>query len=401
EEPNNLRWIILIAYLMGLSIGVHLLNLLAIPAIAFVYYFKKYSFSWKGALITSCVSLVLLGLMQTVVIIWFVKLAAFFEKFFVNTLGMGFNSGVLFYLLLLIAGLVSLIVFSKKKGWVVVYTLTWSISVALLGYTSFATILIRSQAQTPMNENRPSNVFAFVSYLNREQYGDRPLFRGQYFNTKQSPSKPYTDGDAVYIPSYSVREKTGKEKLIVSCRSEFEAQQYIQANPGNFEIVTEYIDTGEKKASEPNYMQSYLFPRMYSSQGSHIDQYKQWADIENFKQIAKSGQAPTQGENLKFFFSYQVNWMYWRYFMWNFAGRQNDVQGHTGDFQDGNWKSGVSFIDEARLGNQNQITDLQKNNKANNSFYFIPFILGLLGLTYQILRHKQDAFIVGLLFLLT
>lgn len=401
DEPSHLRWIILIAYLMGLSIGVHLLNLLAIPAIAFVYYFKKYAFSWKGVFATAGISLVLLGLMQTVVIIWFVKLAAVFEKFFVNTLGLGFNSGVLFYILLLISALIGMIWYSKKKGWVVVNTLTWSISVALLGYTSFATILIRSQAQTPMNENRPSNVFAFVSYLNREQYGDRPLVRGQYFNTKQSTSKPYTDGDAVYIPSYSVREKTGKKKLVISCRSEFEAQQYMQANPGNYEMVKEYIDTGEKKASEPNYAQSYIFPRMYSSQGSHVEQYKQWAEIENFKQIMKSGQAPTQGENMNFFFSYQVNWMYWRYFMWNFAGRQNDVQGHTGDFQDGNWKSGIGFFDEGRLGNQENLPEIQKNNKANNSYYFIPLILGLLGLIYQITRHRQDAFVVGLLFLLT
>ena len=153
DEPSNLRWIILIAYLMGLSIGVHLLNLLAIPAICFVYYFKKNTFSWKGVAITSGVALGLLFLMQTVILIWSIQIAAWFERFFTNTLGMPFNTGVFFYALILIGGLVTLIIYSKKRGWVAVNTLTWSIAVALIGYTTFATIVIRSQADTPMNEN--------------------------------------------------------------------------------------------------------------------------------------------------------------------------------------------------------------------------------------------------------
>jgi tetratricopeptide (TPR) repeat protein len=395
DEPSNLRWIILIAYLMGLSIGVHLLNLLAIPAICFVYYFKKYPFSWKGVAITSGVALGLLFLMQTVILIWSIQIAAWFERFFTNTLGMPFNTGVFFYGLILIGGLVSLIIYSKKRGWVAVNTLTWSIAVALIGYTTFATIVIRSQADTPMNENKPNNFFALVSYMNREQYGDRPLLRGQYFNTPQVRNKPYTDGNEVFVKSYSVREDSNKNKLVISFKNRFEAEQYISNNTDKKLMVKEeYLETGEKKATEPNYAQTHVFPRMYSSQGSHIQQYKIWAELKDLKRT------PTFSENMGYFFSYQVNWMYWRYFMWNFAGKQNDTQGH-GDFVDGNWKTGIGFYDEARLGNQEFVPELSKNSKANNSYYVIPLLIGLLGLVYQLLRHRSDFIVVGLLFVLT
>jgi len=395
DEPSNLRWIILIAYLMGLSIGVHLLNLLAIPAICFVYYFKKYPFSWKGVAITSGVALGLLFLMQTVILIWSIQIAAWFERIFTNTFGMPFNTGVFFYGLILIGGLVALIIFSKKRGWVAVNTLTWSIAVALIGYTTFATIVIRSQADTPMNENKPNNFFALVSYMNREQYGDRPLLRGQYFNTPQVKTKPYLDGNEVYVKSYSVREDSNKNKLVISFKNRFEAEQYVSSNNGQkLKVVEEYLETGEKKATEPNYAQSHVFPRMYSSQGSHIQQYKIWGDLKDLKRT------PTFGQNMEYFFSYQVNWMYLRYFMWNFAGKQNDSQGH-GDFIDGNWKTGIGFYDEARLGNQEFVPELSKNNKANNSYYMIPLLIGLLGLVYQLLRHRNDFIVVGLLFALT
>ena len=395
DEPSNMRWIILIAYLMGLSIGVHLLNLLAIPAICFVYYFKKNTFSWKGVAITSGVALGLLFLMQTVILIWSIQIAAWFERFFTNTLGMPFNTGVFFYALILIGGLVALIIYSKKRGWVAVNTLTWSIGVALIGYTTFATIVIRSQADTPMNENKPNNFFALVSYMNREQYGDRPLLRGQYFNTPQVRNKPYIDGNEVYVKSYSVREDNNKSKLVISFKNRFEAEQYISNNTDQKLMVKEeYLETGEKKATEPNYTQTHVFPRMYSSQGSHIQQYKIWAELKDLKRT------PTFGENMGYFFSYQVNWMYWRYFMWNFAGKQNDTQGH-GDFVDGNWKTGIGFYDEARLGNQEFVPELSKNSKANNSYYMIPLLIGLLGLVYQLLRHRSDFIVVGLLFVLT
>jgi hypothetical protein len=452
DEPSNLRWIILIAYLMGLSIGVHLLNLLAIPAICFVYYFKKYPFSWKGVAITSGVALGLLFLMQTVILIWSIQIAAWFERIFTNTLGMPFNTGVFVYALILIGGIVSLIIYSKKRGWVAVNTLTWSIGVALIGYTTFATIVIRSQADTPMNENKPNNFFALVSYMNREQYGDRPLLRGQYFNTPQVKNKPYLDGNEVYVKSYSVREDNSKNKLVISFKNRFEAEQYVSNNTDKKLMVKEeYLETGEKKATEPNYERTHVFPRMYSSQGSHVEKYKEWGEVESLikidnirseireivekirlyeerfassptiqpsgelsklkslqekleqlkREIKKlSYQPPSQLENMKFFLGYQVNWMYLRYFMWNFAGRQNDTQGH-GDFVDGNWKTGIGFYDESRLGNQEAVPELSKNNKANNSYYMIPLLIGLLGLAYQMLRHRNDFIVVGLLFVLT
>jgi hypothetical protein len=395
DEPSNLRWIILIAYLMGLSIGVHLLNLLAIPAICFVYYFKKYPFSWKGVAITSGVALGLLFLMQTVILIWSIQIAAWFERIFTNTFGMPFNTGVFVYGLILIGGIVLLIIYSKKRGWVAINTLTWSIGVALIGYTTFATIVIRSQADTPMNENKPNNFFALVSYMNREQYGDRPLLRGQYFNTPQVKNKPYLDGNEVYVKSYSVREDSNKNKLVISFKNRFEAEQYVSSNNGQkLKVVEEYLETGEKKATEPNYERTHVFPRMYSSQGSHIQQYKIWAELKDLKRT------PTFGQNMEYFFSYQVNWMYLRYFMWNFAGKQNDTQGH-GDFIDGNWKTGIGFYDEKRLGNQEFVPELSKSNKANNSYYMIPLLIGLLGLVYQFLQHRKDFIVVGLLFVLT
>lgn len=394
DKPSNLRWIILIAYLMGLSIGVHLLNLLAIPAICFVYYFKNYKTTPKGIVLTSLTSLGLLFLVQNVIIIYFVQIAAWFERIFVNSFGMPFNSGVFFYALLLIAAIVVALVISKRKNWVAVNTLTWGIAVALIGYTTFATILIRSQANTPMNENKPDNFFAFVSYLNREQYGDRPLFRGQYFNTPQDRAKPYVDGGDVYVKSYSVREQ-GKNKLVISFKSEFEANEYVKAHAEDKLIVKEeYLETGEKKGTVPNFRETHIFPRMYSSQGSHISQYKTWAELKNLKQT------PSFGENMKYFFRYQVNWMYWRYFMWNFAGRQSDIQGH-GDFLDGNWKTGIGFFDEMRLGNQEKLPELYAHNKANNSYYLIPFILGMLGLFYHAIKMQKDFVVVMLLFLLT
>jgi tetratricopeptide (TPR) repeat protein len=197
------------------------------------------------------------------------------------------------------------------------------------------------------------------------------------------------------VKSYSVREDNNKNKLVISFKNRFEAEQYISNNTDEKLMVKEeYLETGEKKATEPNYAQTHVFPRMYSSQGSHIQQYKIWAELKDLKRT------PTFGENMGYFFSYQVNWMYWRYFMWNFAGKQNDTQGH-GDFVDGNWKTGIGFYDEARLGNQEFVPELSKNSKANNSYYMIPLLIGLLGLVYQLLRHRSDFIVVGLLFVLT
>jgi len=221
DEGGELRWIILIAYLMGLSIGVHLLNLLAIPAICFVYYFKKYDFSIKGVIFTGIISLALLTLIQTGIIIWFVKLAGWFERTFVNSFGMGFNVGSIVYVLLVVGAITYGLWYTYKKRKVVANTLLLGVTVAILGYTSFTAIIVRSpiivrsQANPPMDENNPENLFALLAYLNREQYGDRPLLFGQYFNTPQELTQPYKDGSDVWVKSYSVREDNTKNSLTI------------------------------------------------------------------------------------------------------------------------------------------------------------------------------------------
>ena len=441
DESGSLRWVVLIAYLMGLSIGVHLLNLLAIPAIAFVYYFKKYNFSWKGVIITGAISLALLGLIQVGIIIYAVKLAGFFERTFVNSFGMPFNSGVIFYAVLLISAIVAGIYITHKKGMVIANTLIVGIMVAIIGYTTFATIVVRSHANTPMDENNPENIFALLSYLNREQYGDRPLLYGQYFNTPEDKLDPYIDGSDVWVKSYSVREDRTTNRLILSSRDRFEAERYIKENPDQkLKLVEEYIESGEKKESVVNYRPEFsaVFPRMYSTQGSHIAQYKEWSNYKNWntpsgrKKVTDDEQyvqrleyqlnrvetqqefnsmmraldkkyaelLPSKGEDLRYFFSYQINWMYWRYFMWNFTGKQDDTQGH-GDFLDGNWISGYDIVDEERLGSRQMLPEIEKENKGANKFYFFPLILGAIGLVFQLLRHPKDFSVVGLLFLLT
>ncbi len=441
NESGSLRWIVLIAYLMGLSIGVHLLNLLAIPAIAFVYYFKRYEFTWKGAIITGLVSLGLLGLIQTGIIIYAVKLAGAFERMFVNDFGMPFNSGAIFYVIFVAALIGGGLWFTKRKGYIAANTLLLGVMVAIIGYTSFGTIIVRSQANTPMDENNPENLFALLSYLNREQYGDRPLLTGQYFNTPEDKMDPYSDGSEVWVKSYSVREDKSTNRLVISCRQRFEAEKYIADNKDmKLKLVEEYVPSGEKKESVVNYRPEFsgVFPRMYSSQANHIAEYKQWSNYKNwntpsgrkkveddemyvarleyqlnqvdnredFNSIMRAldkkyaDMIPSKGEDLSYFFSYQINWMYWRYFMWNFAGKQDDAQG-MGDFTDGNWISGFDAIDEERLGNREKLSELELNNKGFNKFFFLPLILGAIGLVFQLIRNPKDFSVVGLLFFLT
>ncbi len=450
DEAGDLRWIILIAYLIGLSIGVHLLNLLAIPAICYVYYFKKYNVTPKGLIATGIVSLVVLGLVQKGIIIWAVKLAGVFERVAINSLRLPFNTGVLFYVLLVIGLIAFGLWYTRKKGKVMWNTFILSVAVAIIGYTSFATIIIRSQANTPMDENNPENLFAMLSYLNREQYGDRPLVFGQYFNTPQDISDPYRDGSDVWVKSYSVRTADTKNKLVLSCRTPYEAEQYIQQNADQkLILIQEYVESGEKKGAIPNYDKRFsgYFPRMHSSQGNHVGAYKQWSDYQGWstqrgqdkvKSLEESideneavlnyfsqknamprgyedksagqvlrelerlyaRQVPSASEEMRFFTDYQLGWMYWRYFMWNFTGRQNDKQGH-GDFTDGNWVSGVKQIDEKRLGAMDQLPEYELNNKGYNKYFFIPLLLGIFGLVFQLLTHRKDFSVVAMLFILT
>jgi len=450
DEGGELRWIVLIAYLMGLSIGVHLLNLLAIPAISLVYYFKRYEFSWEGLLKTGLVSLLLLFLINSGIIIYFVKFAGLFELFFVNTMGMPFNFGAIVYLLLVAAFIAVGLMITHRFKMVMLNTLILGITMAILGYTTFATVIIRSNANPPMDENNPENLFALLSYLNREQYGDRPLVFGQYFNTPLDMGDPYKDGSDVWVKSYSVREVNKKETLVLSARERFLAEEYISAHPGeNLTLKEEYIESGEKKGSVPNYRKEFsgYFPRMHSNQGNHVPDYKSWSNYQDWNEprgkekvqnteatIKENEQAlsyysqagrmpqgyedqnpkglmksidrmrekmiPSVAEEFRYFTSFQIGHMYWRYLMWNVTGRQNDRQGH-GEYTEGNWISGISAVDEPRVGSRSNLPEIERNNKGCNTYYFIPLVLALIGLIYQLVRRPKDFTVVMLLFILT
>lgn len=415
DEKHASRWIVLIAFLMGLSIGVHLLNLLAIPAIVFVFYFRKYKLSQRGIILASIISVVLLAIVMYGIIPGIVKVASWFELRMVNSLGAPYQSGVLVYAVLLIASLilglyftykgasvqlqeiftilpiillgipflsssgflnvlitvaiVLIIHLALKNQQVILNTILLIMTVIVIGYSSYAMIVIRSNANPPMDENNPENVFSLLSYLNREQYGDRPLVYGQYFNSPVIDSK---QGSPTWTPVN-----------------------------GKYEI-TNY---------KPEYVYDKrflsIFPRMYSPEQNHINAYKEWTNFKGtpIEVTRANGQKetiykPTFGENLKFFFKYQVGFMYGRYFMWNFAGRQNDTQGHGGILK-GNWISGIKFLDAARLGSQDNLPDSFKNVESRNKYYLLPLIFGLLGLMFHFQKNKKDFSIVALLFILT
>ncbi|MCX6290360.1 MAG: DUF2723 domain-containing protein [Bacteroidetes bacterium] len=357
DEKHSMRWIILIAYLMGLSIGVHLLNLLTIPTIAFVYYFRRYPISTKGIIYTSVLSVFILGFVQYGVIQQSISLAAKFDLLFVNSFGLPFGSGIIFYGLLIVAGIVWGLMYTKKKQLYNWNTAILCLVFILIGYSSFAQIVIRSLANPPLDENNPENAFNFESYLNREQYGDRPLFYGQYYNAKV------------------IEQEQG------------------HMNYAKVPWSKQYMEAGNKIIPVYDPKSCTILPRMYSSQPSHVSEYKKWADV-------KGDRTPTFSENLKFLFTYQLGEMYWRYFLWNYAGRQNDIQG-PGGITKGNWISGIKFIDEWRLGPQDKLPESLKNNKSRNLMYFLPFILGIIGMVFHFSRDKKDAWVVMLLFFFT
>ncbi|HKL09422.1 MAG TPA: DUF2723 domain-containing protein [Bacteroidales bacterium] len=369
DEKYSNRWLILIAYLMGLSIGVHLLNLLAIPAIVFVFYFKKYNVTRAGMIKAFLVSLVILGTIMYVIIPGFVKVASWFDLLFVNGFGLPFKSGVIFYIILLLGLIIWGLYYTSKKKKVILNTIILGVTVIMIGYSSFAMIVIRSIANPPMDENNPETVFNLLNYINREQYGSRPLFKGQYYNAPVVDSEtPYTyrQKDGKYIKSYSLND------------------------------VYEYDERFTT-----------IFPRMYSAQPEHIEEYKKWGDIKgkkvpitNYQGEQEIRHVPTFGENLKFFFRYQLGHMYWRYFMWNFSGRQNDIQGH-GELLNGNWITGINFIDNKLIGPQENLPDSIKNHKARNTYYMLPLLLGLIGFFFHLRRHFNDSIVVLLLFLFT
>ncbi len=369
HEKYSNRWLLLIAYLMGLSIGVHLLNLLAVPAIVLVYYFKKYKVTPRGIIYSLAISVGILGFLQYAVIQWFVRFATFFELMFVNGFGLPFNTGLFFYLLLVIGGVVYGIHYTHKHHKVVLNTALLSFAMVMIGYSSYAVIIIRSSVNPPMDMNNPETVFDLLPYLNREQYGQRPLIKGQYYN-------------APIIKTQETRANYYK-------------------SDGKYKIKDHKIEY----VFDERFMT--FFPRMYSNNANHISEYERWVDVKGTRiQIRdRNGETktlvkPSFGTNLAFFFKYQVGHMYLRYFMWNFSGRQNDIKGHGGLLH-GNWITGINFLDEARLGNLDKLPDKFKNHPAHNTYFMLPLLLGLLGLFYHYGKRKKDFSVVMTLFILT
>jgi tetratricopeptide (TPR) repeat protein len=355
DEAYSDRWILFIAYVMGLSIGVHLLNLLAIPAIAFVYYFKKFEVSKKGIIVCAAVSVIILGFIQYGIIPGIVKLASVFELLFVNGMGLGFGSGATFFAVLLIAGIVYLIYYAHKKNNYILHLGALATVFVIIGYCSFAMIVIRAKANPNLNNSHPDNVFGVLNYLNREQYGDRPLLHGQYFNAKLIDDKK---SGSIYVKG----EKN-------------------------------YVKIGEKSKPVYEAKKQTIFPRIFSNEGNHVNFYRDWLNIPATKN-------PNFSDNISFFVNYQIGWMYLRYFMWNFVGRQNDVQGH-GNSTDGNWISGITPLDNFRLGSSEHLSDSQKANKAYNKLYFLPLLLGFAGLIFQFNKDKKGGTVVAMLFFFT
>lgn len=369
DQPYSNRWLVFIAYMVGLAIGVHLLNLLVIPAIVFIYYFKKYQTTKWGIVKASVISLILIAVIMWGVIPGLFVIAGWFELLFVNSFGLPFNTGVAIYAILLIAALTYGIRYTLKHNHTVANTALTCFVVMLIGYSCYAMIVIRSVSNPPIDENNPDNVFALQSYLARDQYGKEPLLYGPYYN---APVIAVEDDSPVYYQN----EKTGKYEI-------------IKYNP--------------EVKYDPRFCT--ILPRMYSTARGE-GAYTEWVGMPKGPVYSVNGQPiqrPSFGQNLSFMFRYQLGHMYLRYFMWNFSGRQNDIQGH-GDFRYGNWITGIPFIDKILVGDQKLMPDTLKNNKANNKYYMLPFILGLLGIFYQYKRGKegkQGFWIIMLLFFFT
>ena len=367
DKPYAGRWIILVMYIMGLGIGIHRLNLLILPVAVFVYYFRMYEVTTKGIIKALIVAIVMLWIMVFVLMPGIPTAAGWFELLFVNGLGLAYNTGLYFYLILIIVGLVFGIMYSLKKQKVILNYILTSLAVIMIGYSSYAMIMIRSSAKPPMNQNDPSNVFALVYYINMEQYGSSPKIFGNYYSAPIVDVKQviagYNQVKGRYEPYYRPEYKYSKQ----------------------FETI---------------------FPRMYSSDPDHESAYKYWGDVtgRKFSVDSQSGKktivCPTFGENLRYFFKYQVGFMYWRYFMWNFAGRQNDIQGNGNPIQ-GNWISGIKFVDEARLGSLDKIPVDIKNNPGRNTYYFLPLILGLAGMYWHYKKNNSGFWLVFIFFFMT
>ena len=360
------RWLILIFYLMGLAVGVHLLNLLTIPAMVMIYYFKRYKVTRWGTFFAFVIGCIITGVVQIAVLQWSIKLAGNFDILFKNSFGLPFFSGFAFFFVLLAVVIYFVLKLANKKNWNLLKLGMWGLAFMILGFSTYFTTLIRSNADPAVDMFNVDNPVSLVGYLSREQYGDWPILYGQDFTaevTEQKPVDTYVKGNDKY-------EKKGRR------------------------YETDYAPEDK-----------HVFPRMWdaSNDQGHADYYLGFTNnvTKDPKTRAYEGK-PTMGDNISYFLQYQVNWMFWRYFMWNYAGKQNDLQGiDIGNVRDGNWLTGISFWDNIRLGDQSKMPDSIKHNKSNNKLFCLPLILGILGLIYQYKKDKRDLLVVGLLFFFT
>lgn len=358
ERPGNLRWFIMIAFLVGVAIGVHLLSLVVIPVIAYFYYFRRYDkITVKGAVITGLVGFGILGFILQIVIKSLPFVFSRIELIFVNNLGLPYFSGVIFAFVLLFGLLAYGIYYSVRRQKVVLNVALISLTMIIMGFSSYSMVVIRSLANPPIDMNNPENIFNLISYINREQYGDRPLLYGPYFTA-----------DVMNYEKGRMDYRVGNNK---------------------------YVPVGRKRIPEYDPAHMTIFPRMGDRRADRKRAYRKWTGISK-------GQKPTFADNLEIFFEYQLGHMYWRYFAWNFIGRQNNEQGHGG-IMNGNWLSGINFLDEAvaGVGPQDNVPPNQRSNKARNTLFFLPFILGLLGMYFHFNRNNKDALLVLFFFLMT
>jgi hypothetical protein len=415
-RPN--RWILLIFFMLGLAIGVHLLGILVVPAIGYMIYFRvKEEVNLKGIVLTGVISIFVLGFIQEGIIPGSIAMASNFEVAFVNSLGLPFFSGTVFFFILLIFACVFLVRWARKKGNTLVYNSMMGLVFLLIGYSSFAVIVIRSNANTPLDENDPENLVTLHSYLKREQYGSAPIFFGNYWNSFRNGEEMTENGarvlsndawkdlSAYYLRRFVITEGDVEVKAFTK---EADAQKWVAEHDGAYSIEEKYYESNAsiRHGAVATYAQSTIFPRMYSGDSPvHKQGYAKWSGYDEndgtSTEIGRDGKRlPSFGENLTYFMRYQVNWMYLRYFMWNFAGRQNDIQGH-GDNLHGNWISGISFLDEARLGSQEFQPHYTTENPAHNKFFLLPLILAIIGLVFHYRKAPKDAFVLTLAFIFT
>ena len=414
--PN--KWLLLIMFLLGLAIGVHLLCILVIPSICFIVYFRVSENSdARGILLTSLIAIFTLGFIQVGVIPGTISIASSFEVLFVNSFGAPFFSGTIFFFLFLIGLFTMLIISARKRKMTILYNSIMGLLFLLIGYGSFAVIVIRSNANTPLDENNPENLVTLRSYLNREQYGSVPLLKGQYWNsyrlgeigTEEGPKLTSKDGWGDLSPNYIQRfvvQEDGED--IKGFEKQEDAEKWVANRTGEYTIKEKYFESNAaiRKGAIAKYSQETFFPRMHSEgNGGHQQGYENWsgydADEDKGTDNGRDGKRlPTFSENITFFIRYQVNWMYLRYFMWNFAGRQNDIQGH-GDNMRGNWLSGFDMIDNVRLGSQEFAPHYSTDNPSHNRFFLLPLVFAIIGLFFHFYRAPKDALIILLAFLFT